>query len=52
MATDLLHLIARTLSSGLASGVPVPTDDEALYARVVDRVGVRISLRAVAQGRT
>ena len=47
MTSDLLHRMARTLSSGLASTTAVPADDdEALYAGPADHLGVRITRRA------
>src|SRR3989304_6461921 len=47
MTSDLLHRMARTLSSGLASTTAVPADDdEALYAGPADHRGVRIPRRA------
>jgi len=45
MTTDLLHQMARTLSSGLATTGDVPSDDEAPYAWVADHLGVRIPSR-------
>ena len=46
MTTDLLHRMARTLSSGLATSTAVPTDDDALYDWVADHLGVQIPRRA------
>jgi hypothetical protein len=40
--TDLFSRMAHSLSTGLASGVDRPTDDESLYAWVVDHLGVRL----------
>lgn len=42
MTTYLFSRMAHTLSTGLASGVDRPRDDEALYAWVVDHLGVRL----------
>ena len=51
VTTELLHQTARTLSSGLAATRDLPAEDEAVYAWVVDHLGVRIPRRACCPDR-
>ena len=46
MTADLLHRMAHTLSTGLATGTNVPDDNEALYGWVADHLGVRLPRQA------